>query len=362
VGQGAPRSPRPAHGIRTPASSDLVLFTRKSLIVLALLAVLVLCWALTPVFMLVFGAIVVAAMLLSLSDLLRRVVPVPQGVALAIVLVGLTGGLTWLLWMFGAQATRELSTLSESLPGAWAQFQQWLGETSIGSLVQAQLDAIRDNLGRVVTSAGAIAMTVSSGTVDLLLVLIGAIYIAAQPRMYRDGLLHLVPRSAKPVAADALDTSGRALRLWLGGQLVAMVVVGILTGIGLWLLGVPAAFALALIAFLLDFVPIIGPIVAAIPGILLGFTVSPQVGFATFALYVVLQQIESNVLQPLIQQRAVELPPALLLFSLVVFGSLQGAVGLLLAAPLTVVVYVLVKRLYVRELLGGDTAVPGERD
>ena len=312
--------------------------------------------------MLVFGAIVVAAMLLSLSDLLRRVLPVPHGVALAIVLVGLGGGLTWLLWMFGAQATRELATLSESLPAAWSQFQQWLGETSIGSLVQEQLNAIRDNIGRLATSAGAIAMTVSSGTVDLLLVLIGAIYIAAQPRMYRNGLLHLVPRSAKPVAADALDTSGRALRLWLGGQLVAMVVVGILTGIGLWLLGVPAAFALALIAFLLDFVPIIGPIVAAIPGILLGFTVSPQVGFATFALYVVLQQIESNVLQPLIQQRAVELPPALLLFSLVIFGSLQGAVGLLLAAPLTVVVYVLVKRLYVRELLGGDTAVPGEHD
>jgi predicted PurR-regulated permease PerM len=345
-----------------PASQDLAYFTRQVLIVLALLAVLVLCWALTPVFMLVFGAIVVAALLLSLSGLLRRFVPMPHGVALAIVLVVLIGGLGLLLWMFGAQATRELATLTETLPSAYAQFQQWLGETSVGSLVQEQLDAIRDNMGRIASGAGAIAMTVSSGTIDMFLVLVGAIYIAAQPEMYRNGLLHLVPPSAKKAAADALDSSGRALRLWLGGQLVAMLVVGIMTGIGLWLLGVPAAFALALIAFLLDFVPIIGPIVAAIPGILLAFTVSPQVGFATIALYVVLQQIESNVLQPLIQQRAVELPPALLLFSLVIFGSLQGAAGLLLAAPLTVVVYVLVKRLYVREVLGGDTAVPGERE
>ena len=339
---------------------DLSRFTRQVLIVIALVAALVLLWALLPVLMLVFGAIVFAAMLLSLSDLLRRVLPVSHGIALGIVLVVLSSGLGLLLWLFGSQVAREVATLVEALPPAYEQFQDWVEETTVGSLLAEQIDTLRNNVGRIATSAGAMAMTFSGGLMNLLLVLIGAIYIAAQPGMYRAGLLQLIPKPVRDVSADALDSSARALRLLLGGQLVAMAVVAVLTGIGLWLLGVPAAFALALIAFLLDFVPIIGPIAAAIPGILLGFTVSPQVGLATTALYIVIQQIESNLLQPLIQQRAVELPPALLLFSLLVFGSLQGFAGLLLAAPLTVVLYVLVKRLYVRELLDTETVIPGE--
>lgn len=345
-----------------PPIPDLSRFTRQVLIVLALVAVLVLLWALTPVLMLVFGAIVLAAMLLSLSHLLQRLVPVSDGLALSIVLVLLTAGLGLLLWMFGAQVSRELATLVESLPVAYEAVQAWVEDTTVGSLFGEQITALRNNFGRIASSAGAMAMTASTGLMHLLLVLIGAIYIAAQPGLYRAGLLQLVPPSVRGVSADALDASARALRLWLGGQLVAMAVVAILTGLGLWLLGVPAAFALALIAFLLDFVPIIGPIAAAIPGILLGFTVSPKVGLATTLLYIVIQQVESNLLQPLIQQRAVELPPALLLFSLLVFGTLQGFAGLLLAAPLTVVIYVLVKRLYVREILDTETAIPGEAD
>ena len=250
------------------------------------------------------GAIVFAAMLLSLSDLLRRVLPVSHGIALGIVLVVLSSGLGLLLWLFGSQVAREVATLVEALPPAYEQFQDWVEETTVGSLLAEQIDTLRNNVGRIATSAGAMAMTFSGGLMNLLLVLIGAIYIAAQPGMYRAGLLQLIPKPVRDVSADALDSSARALRLWLGGQLVAMAVVAVLTGIGLWLLGVPAAFALALIAFLLDFVPIIGPIAAAIPGILLGFTVSPQVGLATTALYIVIQQIESNLLQPLIQQRA----------------------------------------------------------
>lgn len=343
-----------------PSSQDLGPFTRKVLIVLALVSVLVLAWALLPVFMLVFGAVVVAALFLSLAHVLQRAVPVGDGLALSIVLVLLGGGLAVLLWLFGAQVSGEMSKLTEALPGAYAQFQRWLDGTSLGAVVSDQLETLRDNMGRIASSAGAIAITLSGGLVDMFLVLVGAIYIAAQPQMYRNGLLLLVPPSARAVAGDALSASAAALRLWLGGQLVAMLAVGLLTGLGLWLLGVPAAFALGLIAFLLDFVPIVGPIAAAIPGILLGFTVSPQIGLATAALYLVIQQIEGNLLQPLIQQRAVELPPAVLLFSLVIFGSLQGTVGLLLAAPLTVVLYVLVKQLYVRETLGTEVSVPGE--
>jgi predicted PurR-regulated permease PerM len=139
-----------------------------------------------------------------------------------------------------------------------------------------------------------------------------------------------------------------------------MVVVGLLTGIGLWLIGVPSALALGLLAGLLEFIPFAGPIIAAIPAVLLAMVVGPEVALWTVALYVGIQQIEGNVLQPLLQQYAVELPPVVLIFSLLGFGMLFGTLGIILAAPLTVVSYVLVKRLYVQEALGTATPIPGE--
>lgn len=340
--------------------TELLDYTRKVIIFVAIVGLAFVLAKLSHVLVMVFGGVVLAAVLLTLTGLLRRVVPLPHGVALAVVLVLLIGGLSTLLALFGAQAASELATLVDTMPAAAQSFQDWVDTTRLGPVIHEQIEALRGNVNRLMGTAGAMAMSLTSGLLELFLVLVGGIYMAAQPQLYRKGVLKLVPRSVRLTTAEALDASGRALQMWLGGQLVAMLLVGALTGIALWMLGVPAAFALALIAFLLDFVPIIGPIVAAVPGILLGFTVSPKIGLATLVVYIVIQQIESNIIQPLIQQRAVELPPALLLFALFGFGALYGLAGLLLAAPLTVFVYVLVKRLYVRELLDTETSVPGE--
>lgn len=342
------------------SSDELRLHVQKVLAAIALVALGLLFWKLSGVLVLVFGAILVAALLRTLSSLVMRLAPLPEGVALAVVVVALAALLGTLSWLFGSRAADELATLAEILPGAYQDFQDWLDDTRAGQFLSRQIEALEGSMANIATSAGAMAMSLGGGVANLLLILMGGIYLAAQPGLYRTGLLKLVPPRAREAVGDAVDASGRALRLWLGGQLMAMLMVGVLTGLGLWLLGVPAAFALALVAFFLDFVPIVGPIIAAIPGILLGFTVSPQVGLLTLALYLVIQQLEGNVLQPLIQQRAVELPPAMLLFSLVAFGILYGLPGVLLAAPLTVVTFVLVKRLYVRELLDTETSIPGE--
>jgi predicted PurR-regulated permease PerM len=195
---------------------------------------------------------------------------------------------------------------------------------------------------------------------NLFLVVVGGLYIATNPRLYRTGLLKLVPAERRELTGTALRDTGRSLRLWLVGQLVSMVLVGTLTGVGLWLIGVPSALVLGLLAGLLEFVPLVGPIVAAIPGLLIAATQGTETLLWALALYFVLQQLEGNIIQPLVQQRAVSLPPALLLFALVAFGTLFGIAGLLLAAPLTVVLFVAVKRLYVREALGTPTPIPGE--
>jgi predicted PurR-regulated permease PerM len=110
---------------------------------------------------------------------------------------------------------------------------------------------------------------------------------------------------------------------------------------------------------LLDVIPMIGPIIAGIPAVLLAFTVSPATALWTLVLFLVIQQLQGNFLQPMIQKQAVDVPPAVLLFAVVAAGVLFGFLGVLLAAPLTVVVYVLVQRVYVKTLLGKDIKIAG---
>ena len=194
-----------------------------------------------------------------------------------------------------------------------------------------------------------------------LVVLVAGVFLAAQPRFYATGALELFPESRRPLLGKAMTESETALRLWLKGQLIAMAAVGTLTGVGLWALGVPSALVLGLIAGLLEFVPYLGPILSAVPGILLALAVSPDLAIWVALLYFAVQQFEGYVLTPLVQQYAVELPGVVLLFSLLAFGTLFGTLGIVLAAPLTVVTYVLVKRLYVIEALHTPTPIPGEK-
>ena len=135
---------------------------------------------------------------------------------------------------------------------------------------------------------------------------------------------------------------------------------GLLTGLGLWALGMPSGLALGLLAGVLEFIPFAGPVLSAIPAVLLALAISPDLALWVLLLYVAVQQFEGNVLTPLVQQFAVDLPGVVLLFSLLAFGTLFGVLGVILAAPLAVVTYVLVKRLYVIETLHTATPIPGE--
>lgn len=341
-------------------TSDIRRYVSRVLIALALAGMAVLLWRLSHLVMVVFGAVVVAVMLHTLVTQTVKLTRMSQGIALAVVLIALVIAFALSMWLFGAQIAGEMDSLKQSLPNAWAHFQSWLATSPVGPAVQQLTEQGQAELGNLTTTLGSLAISASGNLTQLVLMVAGGIYLAAQPDLYRRGLLKLFPADRRALVGDALDVSGHALKAWLLGQIVAMAVVGVLTGLGLWMLGVPAAFGLGIITALLDFVPIAGPVVAAIPAVLLGFTVSPQVGFGALALFVAIQQLESHVLQPLIQQRVVDLPPALLLISLFAIGALFGLPGVVLAAPLTVVVFVLVKRLYVRETLETETHIPGE--
>ena len=197
-------------------------------------------------------------------------------------------------------------------------------------------------------------VTVAAG---LFLILVLAIYVGADPTLYRRGLIHLFPHRARAQAGAVLSRLATVLRKWLVTQLIAMVTIGVVSTIALLLLGVKAAVALGVIAGLLEFVPTVGPILAAVPAIAMGFLDSPEKALYVGLTYLVIQQLEGHVLIPMLMKEGMDLPPALTIVAQAVMALLFGFLGLMVAVPLLAAVIVPVKLLYVEGVLGDPVYV-----
>lgn len=332
------------------------IFVRRCLIVLAIALVALVLFRTLSLLLLIFAALVFASILGAARTGLERLTGLKGPLALVAAVVVVLGVLVGIFVFFGRQVAGEIETIQERLPAALASVETQLAEWGLGSVRQLFEQGAGD-VGAILGQAGGYALSVGSGLTDFLLVFVGAIFLAAQPKLYRRGVVALVPKEREALAEEAMDDGSRALQGWLRGQLLSMMAVTLLTFTGLWILGVPAALGLALIAGLLDFIPFVGPIIAAVPAVLLAFLQGPTVALWTIGLYLLVQQIQGNLLQPLVQRYAVDVPPAVLLFAVAAAGSLFGFLGILLSAPLTVVVYVLIQRLYVGAVLGKEVKV-----
>lgn len=323
-------------------------FTRKVLIIVGVLVLALFLWKIAPVLMLAFAGVVIATAIRAASDPLSRRLHLPDLAAVTIVFIALLVLLIGGGYLFGQRISEEATSLWIAIEEAWKKFQELVAKVPIGQTAMQNVENGTDAQAMSKVAKG--TFTVFGGLADVALVLFLAAYFAADPRSYRRGLLHLAPRSARERLGEALDASGTALRKWLVGQLVAMVAVGVLTGIGLAALGVPLAIPLAILSMLLDFVPVIGPFVAALPGVLIAFSQDPQLGLYAALVYLAVQFVEGNILMPLAQKWAVSVPPALSLLGIVAFGLVFGLIGVLFAMPLLVVSLVLVQKLYMEPL------------
>lgn len=337
------------------------IFVRRCLIVLAIGILTVILFRTMSLLLLIFAALVFATILGAARGLITKLTRLEGGLALAAAVFLVLGVLVGVFAFFGRQVANEFATIQERLPQALASVEAQLDEWGLGESVRQLVEQGAGDVGTVLSQAGGYAIAAGSGLTDFLLVFVGAIFLAAQPKLYRRGVIALVPKPREELAEQAMDDGSRALKGWLRGQIMSMIAVTILTFAGLWALGVPAALGLALIAGLLDFIPFVGPIIAAVPAILLAFLQGPSVALWTLGLYLLVQQIQGNLLQPLVQRYAVDVPPAVLLFAVAAAGALFGFLGILLSAPLTVVAYVMIQRLYVAGVLGKDIKVATEQ-
>lgn len=337
-------------------------YGRIATIVVIVLAVGSAAWllaSLTRLFLLIFAAIVFAVIFDTIATRLTRWTRMPRGIAITLAVLLLIGVFAGVFVAFGAQLAQQFDEIRSQFPRALASIQQLLDRYGLGEPARNVIRQGGSDMASLASQAGGYLLSATSGLSDLVVVLVGGIFFASDPALYRRGLLLMFPRSAEPTAAEALDDMNAGMRGWMRGQAISMVVAAAMTSAGLWLLGVPASGGLGLIAGLLDPIPFVGPLIAAVPAVLLAFTVSPLTALWTGLLFIVIQQIQGNFLQPMIQKQAVDVPPAVLLFAVLAAGMLFGFLGVLLAAPLTVAAYVLVQRVYVKTLLGKDIKVAG---
>jgi predicted PurR-regulated permease PerM len=195
--------------------------------------------------------------------------------------------------------------------------------------------------------------------VSVVVIVVIGLYTATEPEVYTDGLIRLVPVEGRKRAREVLDALGSTLRWWLFGRVVSMSVVGVLTTVGLWLMAVPLALALGLVTALLTFIPNIGPVLSVVPALLLVLTQNPARALYVLLLYLGIHTLDGYLLAPLVQERTLLLPPVLTIVGQMLLGVLLGGPGVVLAAPLTAVLFVLVRMLYVEDKLGESIEGPG---
>jgi len=340
--------------------SDDARFVRRALIVIALAAAALLLWQLRFVVVLLFGAVLIATVFRAIADPLHNRLKVPEQFAVSLAVLVVAAVIAAVVWAIGAQVAAQSQALADTLPRAAQLLDERLAGFGFGHPLEQWLRAAQAGDGIIGSDIKTFVSSVSLSVASVLITFFGGIFLAAQPRLYGIGTIKLIPPGRRRLVAEAMEESDRALRLWLKGQLWAMILIFLMTWAGLWALGVPSALVLALISGVLEFIPFAGAIASSVPAIMIGLVHSPQLALWVVALYVIVHHVEAYLIQPVIQQYAVEIPAVITLFSLLAFGLLFGILGVLLAAPMAVVSYVLVKRLYVIEALDTPTPIPGE--
>lgn len=344
----------------TPAGADSGAFIRRSLIVVGIVALAVtllfLAWHAIDVLLLFFAGVLLGIGLRGVAALLHERAGVPRPVALALSIIGFFLLLVVAAWLMGPHLVQGLQQLSADIPQSIERLGKDIAQIEwLWRALQHAADSLRDGIkNQLFAHVAGIFSTALGAIVGFLIIVAMGVYLSINPELYVAGLVRLLPQHKRARARAVLAEQGHTLRWWLLGRFSSMVVVGILTWIALLLLDLPLAFTLATIAAALSFVPNIGPILSAIPAILVGLSVSPMVALYVVGVYGLVQTVESYLITPFIQQRAVAMPPALLLLVQLVMGVWVGIVGIFLATPLTVALIVAVRMLYIEDVLGDE--------
>jgi predicted PurR-regulated permease PerM len=318
------------------------------------------------VVLLLFAGVLVGVLLNAMANLIGRVAPIPYRAAVGLVCVILLALTVGFFWYAGPAVADQAGDFAEAVSAGVEQLGEMLSQYDWGERILEQAPSADELLqrlgsGGVLGQLTGVFSTVLGGAFDLVIILFAGLYFALDPRVYVDNAIRLFPKHRRERMQEVAQATARALKLWFVGQFISMAFVAVFVTLGLWILGVPLAVMIGVISFLLGFIPYLGPILAAVPALLVALLVSPTMVLYVAILYFILEQLQSYVVIPLVQERAVSLPPVLLIGAQLLFAAVSGILGIALATPITVVVVVFIQMLYIEDGLRDRVRVIGSR-
>lgn len=391
----------------SPWSSRDVL--RVTVLVSGVLLTLLLLWIGREIFFLAFIGVLFGLTLSGAVDTLQRF-RIPRGLAAPLLLLLVIGFLAGLTSFAAPQVTSQFRDVKDQIPKVAGKVRGWV-DSRIGGVTQLLSDsastaagATGDSTGRDTTardstsaqdstrrdssardsaqgdstrtqvagragaptqqlrpqigSVGKAFFTFFSSTLaalgGMILIIFMTLFIAIEPQLYQDGLMHLVPHRNRARLREVLQRLATVLRRWLITQMIAMVVIGVVTGLAMWALGIRGAIALGVIAGILEFIPFVGPIASAVPAIAMGLLDSPEKAIWVAVAFTLIQQSEGHLLIPLLMKDSLDLPPVLTILSQALMATVFGFMGLLVAVPMLAAVMVAVRMLYVEDVVGDE--------
>ena len=388
----APRAPRGAVGWTSREILRAVALTTGFLLALRLL------WVAREIFLTAFLGVLFGLAVGAGADRLARY-RIRRGLGAALIVFGTIGALVLTGVVVAPTLQEQGAELRQRIPEAVDRLEAWVnerpglaglffggsavaarGDTTVRAAARAESVAVavdttttqhvptlRQRISEQMGGATRYLFPFLSSTIavvaGLFLIIVLSIYVGADPGSYRVGLMALFPPEARPRAGIVLSRVATVLRKWLVTQMIAMLVIGVVTTIALFMLRVKAAVALGVIAGILEFVPTIGPILSAVPGVAMGFVDSPQKALSVGLAYLVIQQVEGHLLIPILMKEGMDLPPALTIVTQAVMALLFGFIGLMVAVPLLAAIIVPIKLLYMESMLPElvvPNAPPGE--
>lgn len=321
-------------------------------------AVILAVWLLSDIVLLIFLAVLIAVILRGIANWASHHTGIGERLMLAIVTLIIFALMAGFLIYLGPRLTSEAQDLWKTLQQQIGAWREQYGDTGWGRLVFQQLSPSQAMQGNVSKYVGSAVTFTFGGLLTGFVLMVTALYFAISPMLYVNGVVRLFPLRYRPHALHVMLDIGSTLRWWSLGQLIDMAVVGVITGVGLSLLGIPLALALGVLAGLFTFVPYFGTIASAIPAIAVALTQGWQAALWVLVIFLVAHGIEGYIVSPLVQRRTVELPPALTILSMTVLEAVFGPLGVILGTPVAAVLLVSVREAYVGQVLG-DPEIAG---
>ncbi|TPG40432.1 AI-2E family transporter [Sphingomonas koreensis] len=334
---------------------------KKATVWLGLAAGIALVVLLVQPLLIIFAGLVFASMLDGGVRLLGKVLPIPRGWRLLIVVICVIAFILGVFYLTGVQIAAQAEQLRTTLEAQANRVAQWAselglmpGKADINGLLKQALGSV----GRVTSAVG----TAFGALASLVMVMVIGLFVAMEPRLYDRGLQWMVPIRHRSEFAKTIDRMAATLRKLLAGRLLGMAFEGLLTWLILMIVGVPMALVLGLIAAILAFIPNIGAFTTGVLMTAVGFSAGVDKGIAALITYFVVQTFDGYVVIPMVARRTVDLPPALTLSAQILASTLFGIIGLMLADPMTAMIKVALERKSESEpadgLIGSAAAAP----